>query len=75
MMKKADAESAIRHLCHQWRRECGFSETPADQLSFYTFQTWVQQNHPSYLNFRTTISVSYDAEMWFDDEFKQSWRR
>jgi len=74
-MKKADAERAVRHLCHQWRKECGVAETPEDQLSFYAFQTWVQQNYSSYLDFRTTTSVSYDLEMWFDDEFKQSWHR
>lgn len=74
-MKKADAERAIRHLCHQWCKECDLSETPADQLSFLAFQTWVQQDYSAYLGFRTTTSVSYDVEMWFDDEFKQSWRR
>ena len=74
-MKKAECEQAVRHLCHQWRKESGFSSTPADQLSFGSFLSWVQQEYSSYLNFRTTTSVSYDVEMWFDDEFKQNWRR
>jgi len=71
-MKKAECEKAIRHLCHQWRRERGLSN---EDLSFSTFLSWLQQNCSTYLDFRTTTSVSYDVEMWFDDEFKQNWRR
>ncbi|MQB07999.1 hypothetical protein DXT91_28595 [Agrobacterium tumefaciens] len=74
-MKKAECETAIRHLCHKWRKECGLSDVAADQLSFGSFFSWVQQNYSSYLDFRTTTSVSYDVETWFDDEFKQNWRR
>ncbi|MGF1608858.1 MAG: hypothetical protein ACFCUQ_05650 [Kiloniellales bacterium] len=74
-MKKAECEKAIRHLCHQWRRDCGLSNIPAEDLSFSSFLSWVQQNYSSYLDFRTTASASYDVEMWFDDEFKQNRRR
>lgn len=74
-VKKAESETAIRHLCHQWRKECGLSDVAADQLSFGSFFSWVRQNYSSYLDFRTTTSVSYDVDMWFDDEFKQNWRR
>lgn len=74
-MKKAECEKAIRHLCHQWREESGNAETPLHQLSFSAFLTWVRQNYSSYLDFRTTISMPYDVEMWFDQEFKQSWSR
>ena len=74
-MKKAECETAIRHLCHQWRKECGLSDVAADQLNFGSFFSWVQQNYSSYLDFHATTSVSYDVEMWFDDEFKQNWRR
>jgi len=74
-MKKAECEKAIRHLCHQWHRECGLSNVQAEDLSFSSFLSWVQQNYSAYLDFRTTTSVSYDVEMWFDDEFKQNWRR
>lgn len=74
-MKKAEAERTIRHLCHQWRCKDGLSDVPTDQLSFSSFLSWVEQNHPSCLDFRTPTSVSYDVEMWFDDEFDQNWRR
>lgn len=38
------------------------------------FYSWMDQNHANYLAFRTTTSVRYDVEMWFDQEFKQTWR-
>lgn len=74
-MKKGECEKAIRYLCHEWRSNCGLSDTPPEKLSFSRFFSWMQQNYPAYLNFRTSTSVSYDAEMWFDEEFGQSWRR
>lgn len=74
-MRKAECERALRHLCHVWRKESDQSEAPADRLSFAQFFSWVEQNYGIYLNFRTTTSVRFDAEMWFDQEFKQAWRR
>lgn len=74
-MLKADCENAIRHLCHQWRKEAGLDSTPASKLSVSSFLLWLRQNYASYLTFRTTTSVEYDVEMWFDDEFRQNWTR
>ena len=74
LMKKDECERAIRNLCHEWRKEAGLSKTPAGELHFSQFFSWMQQRYPSYLNFRTITSVRYDAEMWFDQEFKQTWR-
>jgi hypothetical protein len=74
-MKKSEAEKAIRYLCHQWRKEAGHAATPREELHFGEFLSWVRQNYSSYLQFRTTTSVSYDAEMWFDQEFGQAWAR
>jgi hypothetical protein len=75
MMTKSEAETAIRLLCREWRRTTGFAETPEVQLSFSGFLSWLRQHHAIYLTFRTTTSVEYDAELWFDSEFKQSWAR
>jgi hypothetical protein len=73
-MKKAECEKAIRHLCHQWARELSASER--EHPSFSAFKTWLSQNHYSlYLDFGSTAAPDYDAEMWFDQEFKQTWRR
>jgi len=75
LVVKAESEKAIRHLCHQWRKAAGLESTPTSQLSFSSFLSWLRQNYAGYLTFRTTTSVEYDAEMRFDDEFKQSWTR
>jgi hypothetical protein len=32
-------------------------------------------NDVRYLDFRSTAGADYDAEMWFDQELKQTWRR
>lgn len=75
MMIKAECEKAIRYLCHQWRKAANLEGVPEPQLSFSTFYSWLRQNYASYLAFRTTTSVEYDAEMWFDDEFNQKGTR
>ena len=74
-MKKSEVEPAIRYLCHQWRKDRGFEAVPNDQLSFSDFYLWLETNHSPYLRFRTTTSVRYDIEMWFDQVFGQAWRR
>ncbi|TCU75262.1 hypothetical protein EDE08_103482 [Bradyrhizobium sp. R2.2-H] len=73
-MKKSEAEPAIRSLATIW-----FDTLPAgkrEHPSWYAFKDWLSANNYShYLNFRSRISADYDAEMWFDDEFGQNWRR
>jgi len=73
-MTKADAQKGIRYLCGLWAKERGMIVPPIDQPSFTDFYAWVQSNYPAYLDFRTTTGVQYDVEMWFDQEFKQTWR-
>jgi hypothetical protein len=71
-MTKGECEQTIRHHYHV----CRDAEVPPnDQLSFCAFWSWLNQNHSAYLKFRTTTSVQYDIEMWFDQEFKLTWRR
>jgi len=73
-MKKDEAESAIRHLCHVWRTESGRSSTPEGDLYFSDFLTWVEQKYPQCLTFRSRVPALDVVETWFDQEFKQSWR-
>lgn len=48
----------------------------ADHPSFSDFKVWLTENgHSQYLDFRSTVGADYDAEVWFDDELKQNWRR
>ena len=72
-MKKADCEKFIRALCHQWAR--GLSDDELKHPSFLSFKAWLSSNGFShYLNFRAVPSPDYVAEMWFDQELKQTGR-
>jgi hypothetical protein len=74
-LTKGESEQAIRHLCHKWRHDCGYARASEGDLSFSQFYSWLEQLYPNYLRFQTTASVRDDIEMWFDQEFKQTWRR
>ena len=74
-MTKAECEQAIRSLAHKWRDTCGLLGVPPEELSFSDFLAWLRQNYAQCLQFKTATSPEYDAEMWFDQEFKQAWRR
>lgn len=73
-MKKAEAEPAIRALATKWFYT--LPEEKREHPSFGTFKAWLSANRYShYLIFRSSIGADYDAEMWFDDELGQTWRR
>ena len=70
-MKKSESEKAIRSLATKWFREAGRPEMP----DYDTFRHWVQnQGYGHYLIFGSTIGAYEDAEQWFDEELKQTWR-
>ena len=74
---KAESEQAIRSLCWDWAKARGLPLPPdgAFHYSFGDFKSWLGENgYSHYLNFRATPSADYVAELWFDQEFKQSWR-
>ena len=74
MMKKDECKTAIRSLCGEWAKACGISISPTEQPSFYDFKSWMsEKGHGLYLNFRSDNPDS-DAERWFDEVFKQTWR-
>jgi len=71
-MKKAECEKAIRSLCHQWAA----ANPPGDHPSFHAFKSWLEKNgRGQILKFRAVMGSDYVAEMWFDQELKQTWRR
>lgn len=75
-MTKGEAEKAVRHLCHEWEKDQGVHYGPTDHPSFSEFTTWLgRKGYSHYLNFRSRTGALYDAEMWFDQEFRQMWRR
>ena len=74
-MQRAEAERAVRYLCHQWRKISENMQTPESELSFLSFHNWLRANHAEYLEFRSKAGPTYDLELWFDQEFKQTWSR
>lgn len=74
-MKKDDAKNYIRSLCHTWREASGLSGAPEGELSFQSFMSWLKQDYAQVLDFRSSTSVASDVELWFEQEFKQTWKR
>jgi hypothetical protein len=73
-MKKAESEPVIRKLATDWFAT--LPEERRDHPSFLAFKDWLSTKGCShYLNFRSVAGADYDAEMWFDDELGQNWRR
>jgi len=74
MHKKGDSEKFIRYLCHEWAK--GLSPDELKHPSYLSFKEWASlKGYSHYWKFRSSVSADYDAEMWFDQEFKQMWRR
>lgn len=73
-MKKSDAEREIRALITVWRNQEPQQGMANNQLHCSDFIRWLRANSPGHLNFRTSTSVDYDVDMWFDQELKQAWR-
>jgi hypothetical protein len=75
-MKKAEAEKAMSTLISKWAKEVGQPMPPDGEYhcSFSGFWTWLQNNHPSYTQFRAVPNARCVTEMWFDDEMRQAWR-
>lgn len=73
-MKKSEAEPIVRHLIHQWRDEVGEAVVTAHP-SVSDFRRWAHgKGYSHYLEFRSEAGSSYDVELWFDQELKQTWR-
>jgi hypothetical protein len=74
-MKRSEAEKAIRRLVHDWAETIGIEPGSAKQPSFLAFKSWLRdRGYSHYLDFRSTAGADYDAELWFDQELKQTWR-
>jgi len=73
LIRKDEAEQAVRNFCTKWAEERGLPHQP-DDPSFSDFYSWLQQKSPGHLKFRTSTSVRDDVERWSISEFKQGWR-
>lgn len=72
-MTKTECERAIRSLCYQWKsthHACAASQ----DLRFSDFCSWLEQNHPELLQLRSVLPAIDVVEIWFDQEFQQTWR-
>ena len=74
MTKKAECEQAIRRLARDWF--ASLPEAEKEHPSWMAFKNWLREKHYShYLDFRSAADADEIAEMWFDDELVQNWRR
>src|SRR3712207_4320755 len=54
-MKRAEAESTIRHLVHLWARGTGIAPGSDEQPSFFDFRRWMEEEgYSGYFSFRST---------------------
>lgn len=73
-MKKAECEQPIKSLAIEWRGTLQGNEY--EYPSFYAFKNWLHaKGYGGYLNFRSRVGADYDAELWFDEALRQTWRR
>lgn len=77
-MKKDEAERQVRHYCGVWAKEKGFNQTGDENPSFYEFYSWLRDQAPECLDFRTRNlgqnGVRSVVEDWWASEMKQGWR-
>jgi hypothetical protein len=74
-VKRADAEKAIRSLVHDWARDAGVEPGQSHMPFFSEFRRWLnERGYSGYLSFRSTMGAEDDAERWFDQELRQTWR-
>lgn len=75
-MKRSDCKKAFPSLCAEWVKDAGLTPEELKHPSFSAFKSWLRARaYDHYLNFRSRAGSDYDAELWFDQEFKQTWRR
>jgi len=74
-MKKSEAEPAVRSLIHTWADLPENAEIQKSDLSFVAFWSWLTDNSWGHTQFRSRTGARYDAELWFDEETGQMWKR
>lgn len=75
MATKAECEKAIRYLSTEWAKTQPDRHNSDWHPSFIAFCRWLDANGYGHnLNFRSVMGPLEDAEQWFDQELKQTWR-
>ena len=57
-----------------WRDQEPQRQHANEELHASDFITWLRDNSPSLLKFRSVMPVTDVIESWFDQELKQIWR-
>jgi hypothetical protein len=76
-LTKPEAENAIRDFATKWFRQThsGVADPSTVMPSFADFVSWIlYQGYGDCLQFRSVAGPLEDAERWFDEELKQTWR-
>ena len=73
-MKKDECERAVRYYCGVWSKEVDIPQAHDSDPYFSDFWSWMQTNHPQFLDFRCRGGAMFMVERWFDREFKQTWK-
>lgn len=74
-VKKPEAEQAIRQLTHEWAAAHVIQPGSAEMPSFSAFHRWaIDRGGAAYFQFRSVRGPLEDAESWFDQELRQTWR-
>jgi hypothetical protein len=75
LVKKQEAERAIRHLATEWADETGYVSKAGYYPSFSDFRGWISaKGYARYLQFRSSVDPIDVAEGWFEAELK-AWSR
>lgn len=74
-MKKAECMAAMPALFNKWCQSEKLESIAKADLSFSAFYSWIEQNHPAYVGFRSTMGPREDIELWLDQHTRQMWKR
>jgi hypothetical protein len=74
-MERGECEKAIRYFATNGPEFVASLDPPMDQPSFSDFKWWLsERGYSRYMDFRSFAGADYDAEIWFDQELKQTSR-
>jgi hypothetical protein len=72
---KPQCETAIGQMFNQWRLEPAQQDIAEVDLSYSKFRAWAdQKGYSSYFKFRSVMGPEEDAERWFAQRFRQTWK-
>lgn len=74
-MTKAEVRKAFPALFSKWRHLPEFTRVDDQELHFFDFWRWLENNHPDATKFRSVMGPKEDIGLWFDEAAHQMWTR